>query len=44
MSVIYLVKNPFTFPYRIFPKYANSPESLINLKRNRMELPNKTNK
>ena len=21
-------ENPFTFPYRIFPKYSNSPESL----------------
>ena len=24
-------ENPFTFPYRIFPKYSNSPESLLNL-------------
>ena len=24
-------ENPFTFPYRIFPKYAGSPHSLLNL-------------
>ena len=24
-------ENPFTFPYRIFPKYSNNPNSLLNL-------------
>ena len=27
-------ENPFTFPYRIFPKYANSPNSLLKLLEN----------
>tara|TARA_B100000963_G_scaffold145550_1_gene126757 strand:+ start:1577 stop:5875 length:4299 start_codon:yes stop_codon:yes gene_type:complete len=34
-------ENPFTFPYRIFPKYANSPESLINLQQTEWNYPTK---
>ena len=34
-------ENPFTFPYRIFPKYANSPESLLNLQETEWNYPTK---
>ena len=34
-------ENPFTFPYRIFPKYSNSPESLLNLQETNWNYPTK---
>ena len=34
-------ENPFTFPYRIFPKYSNSPQSLVKLLETEWNYPTK---